>query len=220
MCGRFTMTLPADTTTQLFDAVPNNDLPSVPDFNVCPTQQIYVIVPGDKRRLVSMRWGFIPRWYKSPMDGPLLINARSEAIAQKPAFREACRMRRCLIPISGFYEWSKTLGERRQPWYVHAKEPLVVAGIWQDWGPGKMSTCAIVTCSANKKMRVIHARMPVILKRESWGHWMGETDQKAASLMTAVCDDFLQYYSVDTSVNSNKATGAGLILPMKAHLYS
>ena len=106
MCGRFTMTLPVDTTTQLFDAVPNNDLPSVPDFNVCPTQQIYVIVPGDKRRLVSMRWGFIPRRYKSPMDGPLLINARSEAIAQKPAFREACRMRRCLISISAFFEWS------------------------------------------------------------------------------------------------------------------
>ena len=170
MCVRFTMTLPVDTTTQLFDAVPNNDLPSVPDFNVCPTQQIYVIVPGDKRRLVSMRWGFIPRWYKSPMDGPLLINERSEAIAQKPAFREACRMRRCLIPISGFYEWSKTLDEKRQPWYVHAKEPLVVAGIWQDWGHEKMSTCAIVTCPATKKISVIHARMPVILRQEIWGH--------------------------------------------------
>ena len=106
MCGRFMMTLPVDKTTQLFDAVPNNDLPSVPDFNVCTTQQIYVIVPGDKRHLVPMRWGFIPRWYKSPMDGPLLINARSEAIAQKPAFREACRMRRWLISISAFFEWS------------------------------------------------------------------------------------------------------------------
>jgi len=80
--------------------------------------------------------------------------------------------------------------------------------------------CAIVTCPATKKMSVIHARMPVILRQESWRHWMGETDQKAASLMTAVCDDFLQYYSVNTAVNSNKATGAGLILPMKAHLYS
>ncbi|MDS9950660.1 MAG: SOS response-associated peptidase [Planktomarina sp.] len=113
MCGRFTMTLPLGTMTQLFDAVPNNDLPSVPDFNVCPTQQIHAIVPGDKRRLVSMRWGFIPRWYASPTERPLLINARSETIAQKSAFREACRMRRCLIPMSGFYEWSKTLDEKR-----------------------------------------------------------------------------------------------------------
>ena len=69
-------------------------------------------------------------------------------------------------------------------------------------------------------MSVFHARMPVVLRQESWGHWMGETDQKAVPLMTTVCVDFLKYYSVDTAVNSNKVTGAGLILPMKAHLYS
>lgn len=92
MCGRFAITLPSDAMAQLFDAAPANDLPKGPNFNVCPTNQVSVIVSGDeRRRLVAMRWGFIPHWYKKPADGPLLINARSETLAEKPAFRAACR---------------------------------------------------------------------------------------------------------------------------------
>ncbi len=106
MCGRFAITLPPDAMAQLFEAVPANDLPPVPNYNVCPTNHVHVVT-GDARRLVSMRWGLIPHWYKAPSDGPLLINARAETVAEKPAFRAAVRERRCLIPASGFYEWTE-----------------------------------------------------------------------------------------------------------------
>ena len=110
MCGRFAITLPPDAMAQLFEAVPANDLPQVPNYNVCPTNQVHAVIGGDQRRLVSLRWGFLPHWYKTPSDGPLLINARAETIAEKPAFRSACRERRCLIPATGFYEWTKASG--------------------------------------------------------------------------------------------------------------
>ena len=101
------ITLPTEAMTQLFNAMPANDLPAVPNYNVCPTNKIHAII-SDKntRHIKAMRWGFLPNWYKSMTDGPLLINARSETIDKKPAFHDACRHRRCLIPADGFYEWA------------------------------------------------------------------------------------------------------------------
>ena len=117
MCGRMANTLPTDSVARLFSATPANDLPPVPDYNICPTQSVAVVTAEAGRRLRPMRWGFIPQWYKSPTDGPLLINARSETIAEKPAFRAAVRARRCLVPVSGFYEWHRTK-EAKLPWYA------------------------------------------------------------------------------------------------------
>ena len=94
MCGRMANTLPTDSVARLFSATPANDLPPVPDYNICPTQSVAVVTAEAGRRLRPMRWGFIPQWYKSPTDGPLLINARSETVAEKPAFRAAVRARR------------------------------------------------------------------------------------------------------------------------------
>ena len=212
MCGRFAVTLPPDAMAQLFQAVPANDLPEVPEYNVCPTTQIHVIRPGEDgdRRLVSMRWGFLPHWYKTPTDGPLLINARAETIAEKPAFRAACRERRCIIPASGFYEWTRTKDERL-PWYIFRQDgaPLAFAGVWQDWAKGEspMTTCAIVTTAANDPMSRVHHRMPVILEQSDWGLWLGEEGKGAAPLMTAAPDDTLAMYRVDKRVNSNRARG-------------
>ncbi len=105
MCGRFTITHPNEALAALFDAVSGNDLPDSPCFNVCPTDPVAVVTSaGGLRRLQAMRWGFIPSWYKAPNDGPLIINARSDTVAIKPAFREAVRARRCILPASGFYE--------------------------------------------------------------------------------------------------------------------
>ena len=139
MCGRFAVTLPPDAVAHLFEALPDNDLPGVPNYNVCPTNQIQVVRGGETgRRLVSMRWGFLPHWYKTATDGPLLINARAETIAEKPAFRAACRERRCLIPATGFYEWTKDGEGNRLPWYISAADgsPVAFAGIWQAWERG------------------------------------------------------------------------------------
>lgn len=218
MCGRFAVTLPPDAMAQLFNAIPANDLPDVPNFNVCPTTQIHVVHDLDGRRLVSMRWGFIPHWYKAPNDGPLLINARAETIAEKPAFRMACRERRCLIPTSGFYEWTKDEDGNRLPWYITRKdgEPLVMAGVWQDWERDGVAwrTCAIVTCGANAPMSRIHHRMPVILPAEDWAKWLGEAGHGAATLMHPAPEDALAFHRVSPRVNSNRASGPELIEPI------
>jgi putative SOS response-associated peptidase YedK len=219
MCGRFAITLPDDAMAALFDAAPANDLPHIPNFNVCPTVQIHSVTSDDgARHLRAMRWGFLPHWYKTPTDGPLLINARAETIAKKPAFKSAAQSRRCLIPASGFYEWTKDEDGNRLPWYIHHADDdlLTLAGIWQTWDKGDepLTTCAIVTTGANKAMSEIHNRMPVVLSRDDWALWLGEKGKGAATLMQAPPDDLLKFHRVDPKVNSNRASGADLIEPI------
>ena len=216
MCGRFAITLPDDAMASLFDAVPANDLPGSPNYNVCPTTQIHTVTSQDATRLLRpMRWGFLPHWYKTPTGGPLLINARAETIAEKPAFRAACRERRCLIPATGFYEWTKDADGNRQPWYIYptGDAPLVFAGVWQIWDKGEdpLTTCAIVTTSANAPMSAIHHRMPVTLAPDDWAKWLGEDGKGAATLMHAPPDDALAFHRVDPRVYSNRASGPELI---------
>jgi putative SOS response-associated peptidase YedK len=219
MCGRFATLLPPDAIAQLFGAAPDNDLPQGPNYNVCPTNTVAACTSADgARRLQPMRWGFLPHWYKTPSDGPLLINARAETVAEKPAFRAACRERRCLISAEGFYEWTKDPDGNRLPHFIHRRdgEPLVFAAIWQDWERGDLRhrTCAIVTCAANAPMAELHHRMPVILAEADWPLWLGEAGTGAAALMRAAPDDLLTWYRVDTAVNSNRAKGPELIQPL------
>lgn len=220
MCGRMAITLPHEAMVEVFDAVPSNNLPDVPNYNVCPTVQIPVVTADDAgRRLRPMRWGFIPHWYKKPNGGPLLINARAETIAEKPAFRAACRERRCLVPVTGFYEWYREGKETPLPWFVARADgaPLVMAGIWQDWERDgeQITSCAIVTTAANAAMAPIHHRIPVILTADDWPLWLGEAGKGAATLMHSAPEDALSFHRVATTVNSNRASGAALMEPLE-----
>ena len=221
MCGRMAVTLPPDAMAQLFAAVPANDLPPVPNYNVCPTNQVHIVTTGEdgQRRLGAMRWGFLPFWYKKPNDGPLLINARAETIVEKPAFRAAARSRRGIVIATGFYEWTKDADGGRDPWYIYRQDgaPLAFAAIWQDWkdkDDNRLKTCAVVTTAANDPMKALHHRMPVILDQGDWPLWLGEEGKGAATLMTAAADDALAWYRVDRAVNSNRAKGPELIEPI------
>ena len=219
MCGRMAITLPHDAMAQMFAASPSNDLPDVPNYNVCPTTQVGVVTSSEgMRRLRPMRWGFVPHWYDKPNGGPLLINARSETIAEKPAFREACRARRCLVAVSGFYEWERGDKDKPLPWYVTRSdgESMVFGGIWQDWGQGEdaLTSFAIVTTGANAAMGKIHHRLPVILAPDQWLLWLGEDGKGAARLMKSAPEDTLTFTRVGTAVNSNKASGETLISPL------
>ena len=220
MCGRFAITLPNDAMARLFAAQPANDLPPVPNFNVCPTNPVHVVRAGDGgRRLVPMRWGFLPHWYKSASDGPLLINARAETLAEKPAFRAACRARRCIVVASGFYEWTRTVEGKRLPWYIFRRDgaPLAFGGVWQDWGrDDPQPTCAIVTIAAGGAVSAIHHRMPLVLEPDDWSLWLGEAGHGAARLMQPAGEEALDFHRVGTAVNSNRASGAGLIAPLKS----
>lgn len=220
MCGRFALTLPHDAMAQIFDAVIAQSLMPTPRYNICPTQAITTVVAHeDGRHLTPMRWGFLPHWYKTDRDGPLLINARAETIAEKPAFRKAVRERRCLIPATGFYEWTKTPEGQRLPWYIHPSEAshLAFAGVWRDWTGAEgqnLATCAMVTTAANPRISEIHHRMPVLIQPESYGLWLGEEGHGAAVLMQAAPEDFLSFHRVDPKVNSNRPEGEDLIVPL------
>ncbi len=216
MCGRFTITHPDEALARLFAALPGNDLPPVPRFNVCPTTTVGVVTSeGGVRRLRAMRWGFIPAWYKAPNDGPLIINARADTVAGKPAFREAIRARRCIVPASGFFEWQE-VGGKKLPWYFTRTngQPMAFAGLWQRWGD--MDTVAIVSTEAGPGMAGLHHREAVTLEAADWPLWLGEAGHGAAVLMRASAAGVMQCHRVDPAVNSNRAEGAGLILPVAA----
>ncbi len=221
MCGRQALTLPHDAMSQMFGAALANDLPDVPNYNICPTNQVCAVTSDEGvRHVTSMRWGFIPHWYAKPNGGPLLINARSETIAEKPAFKAAVRQRRCLIPATGFYEWTKDAEGNRLPWYIYPaqEEALAFAGVWQRWErDGEAhTTCAIVTTLANDRMAELHSRQPVTIASADYGLWLGEEGHGAATLMTAAPPEQLEFFRVDPAVNSNRASGPELIEPYDA----
>lgn len=216
MCGRFTITHPNEALAALFAALPGNDLPPVPRFNICPTTSVAVVTSeGGVRRLRAMRWGFIPSWYKTPTDGPLIINARADTVAVKRAFREAVRVRRCIVPASGFYEW-QTEGKAKLPWYFTRSDgaPMAFAGLWQRWQD--MDTVAIVSTDAGPGMAGLHHREAVVLEAADWPLWLGEAGHGAAVLMKPSAQGVLRCHRVDRAVNSNRAEGAELIAPILA----
>ena len=215
MCGRLTITHPTEAMARLFGAALANDLPQGPNYNLCPTQMVAAVTGGVARHLRPMRWGFIPAWYKSASGGPLIINARADTVAVKPAFRDAVRARRCILPASGFYEWSAGPNKTRLPWHITRKDgaPFAFAALWQRWG--ELDTLAVVTTEAGPDMAHIHDREPVILDPADWPLWLGEAGHGAARLMRA-SDGVIQSHRVGVEVNSNRASGAHLIDPIPA----
>jgi putative SOS response-associated peptidase YedK len=176
MCGRFTLTSPVQAVASQFN------LPDVPAFepryNIAPTQPVAAVrATGEAmvRTLVKLHWGLIPFWAKDPEVGARLINARSETVAEKPAFREAFRRRRCLVLADGFYEWQKQDGGK-QPFYIHLHDglPFAFAGLWERCnGPeGLVESCTLLTTQPNELMRPLHNRMPVILEPKDYDLWI------------------------------------------------
>ena len=187
----------------LFEASLADLGPEAPRLNVSPTETVPVVVSheGD-RTIVPMRWGLLPPWYRTPNGGPLLINARAEGIAAKPAYREAVLSRRCLLPADGFYEWQGEKAARAPQTIVPRQGGMIaLAGLWQDWrGPeGWISTCAIVTCPPNAVLAPIHDRMPVVIAPGDFALWLGEAGPGAARLMRPAPDAALMAGPVDAA---------------------
>ncbi len=222
MCGRFALTLPHDAVAGFFDATHVKAEFTAPRYNICPTQDISVAVEfGGERYLTPMRWGFIPHWYKSPSDGPLLINARSETVAEKPAFRDASQKRRCLIAVSGFYEWHRPEGGAKEPWYFtpNGADLFAFGGIWQAWtAPDtgqRVVTCALSTTASGDRMSEIHHREPVVIDPADFGDWLATDHRLPNQYLGHRPDDFYNRHRVSTAVNSARAGDASLIEPIK-----
>jgi putative SOS response-associated peptidase YedK len=218
MCGRYVITSPPDAIRALFGY---GELPNFPPrYNVAPTQPIPIVRLADgKRTFALMRWGFIPAWVDDPKTVSLLINARGESVLDKPAFRNAMRRRRCLLPADGFYEWRA--GESRRPYFVRAKSgaPLAFAGLWETWtGPNgeELDTAAIVTTRSTRALAAIHERMPVIVAPEAFDRWLDcavVEAEEAAALIAPAPEGLLEHYEVSPAVNRVANDSAGLIVP-------
>lgn len=195
-----------EAMAHLFEADLALGLPDEPRLNVSPTETVPVVVSHDRdRTLVAMRWGLVPPFYRTANGGPLLINARAEGIATKPAYREAVVKRRCLIPADGFYEWQGLQGAR-VPWTIRPSVGgmLAFAGLWQDWkGPdGWISTCAIVTCDANATLAPIHDRMPVVISPADFPLWLGDSGPGASRLLHPAPEDALAPVPADAETRA------------------
>jgi len=175
-------------------------------YNLAPTDTVDAVIPGDgANRLVSMRWGLVPWWWKKSLkDVPATFNARAETVADKPMFRDAFRHHRCIIPASGYYEWRKTPGGR-QPYYISAADGGVLsfAGLWDGWtnpqtGEPLMS-CTIIVTDANAFTRSIHDRMPVLLEPADFSAWLRDDGETA--LLRPAAEDKLRMWPVSPRVN-------------------
>jgi len=195
-----------------------------PRYNVAPTQPVPIVRLVDgQRQFTLVRWGLIPPWVKDPRQFSLLINARGESVNEKPAFRNAMRRRRCLLPADGFYEW-KDEGGRKRPFCVRPKdgEPIAFAGLWETWmGPNgeELETAAIVTTAANRELTALHDRMPVVVTPDAFDLWL---DCRKVDAMTATAliapprAGLLDAYEVSPAVNRADNDGPTLIEPASA----
>jgi putative SOS response-associated peptidase YedK len=225
MCGRFTRNYTWAQIHAMYSIVPVGGIPNLrPDYNVCPTDNIDAIVPEfANRKLVPMRWGLVPIWWKKPLkELPATFNARAETIAEKPMFRDAFKRFRCLIPDTGYYEWKAT-PEGKQPYYFTRRdgEVMTFAGMYSTWTDPKskevIQSCCMVITEANKFVAEIHDRMPVILEAKDFDAWSRGPDSRAAAdLMRPAADDLLEMRRVSKRVNSSKADkdDASLIEPL------
>jgi putative SOS response-associated peptidase YedK len=221
MCARYVITSPADAIRALFGYAERPNFPA--RYNVAPTQPIPVVrLDAGKLAFMLVRWGFLPSWVKDPRTFSLLVNARAESVQDKPAFRNAIRRRRCLIPADGFYEWSGT--RPRRPFFVRPKAggPIAFAGLWETWtGPNgeEVDTAAIVTTQANRTLMPVHDRMPVILPPDAFNLWLdcsSDDAAMAAALMVPAPDALLEAYPVSTGVNRATNDSPDLIAPAPA----
>jgi putative SOS response-associated peptidase YedK len=250
MCGRYAsarkrielleeFSVERDRTTQ----------PLAPDYNVAPTKSVYAVLSRDgkdgrdgsddeamqaARQLRVVRWGLVPSWAKDVSIGSRLINARSETVAEKPAFRRAFARRRCLLPADGYYEWmvlgaseatDKPGKKAKQPYFIHRADggPLAFAGLYELWRDRSVPdedpaawlwSATIITTTAPDELGEIHDRMPMVIPPESWADWLDPANSDVADLRALLAPAMvsgLTSYPVSTQVNSVRNNGPQLL---------
>ncbi len=200
MCGRFALTSDESSLCEHFRVTLST--PIKPRFNIAPSQKLLIIrLQSETKKHTSslVRWGLIPSWAKDQSIGTRLTNARSETALTKPSFRDSFRRRRCLIPATGFYEWT-TSGKRKQPYYVRltSNEPFGIGGLWDSWEDNEKieETCTILTCDANQAMQHLHPRMPVVIQPERYDAWLS-----SATELTDLSQDLLPFPEETTAIS-------------------
>ncbi|QNG19709.1 SOS response-associated peptidase [Rhodococcus triatomae] len=234
MCGRYASTTTDKELRSAFavEEVVDDALP--PSYNVAPTQQVRVILERPPReapdadpvrQLRSARWGLVPSWAKDVATGNRLINARSESITEKPAFRRAAVRRRCILPADGYFEWQKRDG-KKIPYFLHGEGVLAMAGLYELWrDPDKAEddpdrwlwSATILTTEATDAAGHIHDRSPVVLPETFVEHWLDpaiDDPAQVRALLASVPEPKLEPYEVRTAVNSPRNNSPELLRPV------
>jgi putative SOS response-associated peptidase YedK len=212
MCGRFTLTVPVESLIERFQV---NQVPFdyQPRYNIAPGQHITAVISHEgKNRIGQLKWGLIPSWAKDDKIGYKMINAKAETIQEKPAFRNAFKKRRCIIPADGFYEWKRNEDGSKQPMRIMLKDNSIfgMAGLYETWIASdgqKVHSCTIITTKPNGLMEQIHDRMPVILRIEDEGIWLdrGKADlELLQSLLEPYPEEEMFAYPVHPMVGNVK----------------
>ncbi len=222
MCGRFTLTATPDAVRRAFGLDETPDLE--PRFNVAPGQDVATVAEDreGRRVLVPRRWGLVPFWAEDPKIGGRLVNARSETAAEKPAYRDALRRRRCLVPADGFFEWSHAGRGPRQPWYASRGDGacFAIAGLYERWREpegGRLETCVVLTTDANARLATLHDRMPVVLSPEHWPLWLDRSvrePERLEGLLRPAADDAFELRAVSPRVNRTEHDDPECIAPV------
>ena len=195
-----------------------------PQYNIAPTQPVPVVVlENGARHFRLMRWGVIPAWVKDPRQFALVINARAETVLDKPAFKNAMKRRRCLLPADGYYEWYQSEG-RKRPFFIRPRDAALTAfaGLAETWvGPNgeELDTVAIVTAAARNGLATLHPRVPVTIAQEHHARWLDGHAADASEVMPllrAPADGDYIWHEVSTRVNRVANDDAQLILPISA----
>lgn len=221
MCGRYALYADGEQLAWRFGVpVPH---PIAPRYNIAPSQPVLALRYNHDtktREWTHFVWGLVPAWAQDPSIGNRMINARAETLREKPAFRTAYRYRRCIVPVSGFYEWKKT-GRAKQPYFVRAADnlPMGLAGLWEIWRSpdgSELHTCTIITTDANALIKPLHDRMAVVLPPDAYDLWLSPNAKPAEldALLKPAPDDWLIAYPVSTRVNNPNNDDPQLIEPV------
>ena len=231
MCGRFVQERSITELAELFEAEPlalDADALATARYNLAPTDPAAVVVErvDGRRAVVAFRWGLIPHWATSASIAARTINARAETVATAPAFRDALRRRRCLVPADGFYEWTRAAGSggrvTRMPYLLRREDhqPFAFAGLWSSWrdpaSGESRRTFAIVTRAANDAIRPLHDRMPVVLPPDDWPTWLSPEAADPVALRVLLEQPVgapIEIVPVGPLVNSVRNQGPALIEP-------
>ena len=225
MCGRYNIITDAQALYDAYQVEADLDGGRLARYNVAPaTDQLVIVAEGGRRAARWHRWGLIPHWAKDQAIGYKTINARGETVAAKPAFRAALRLRRCLVPASGFYEWQVQDGGK-QPYLIRPRNGglMSFAGLWENWaGPaGEVRSFTIITTAPNALMARIHDRMPAIIPPEQHARWLDPALQDPAEIQTMIAScpaAALQAVPVGRQINNARNQGPELIEPAGAPL--
>ncbi len=222
MCGRYSLIVEMEQLLIYYGIQPSA-YAHTPRYNIAPGQSLPAIIADadGTRRIGPLRWGLVPSWAKEEKVGYMMINARAETLADKPAFRKLLPSRRCILPADGFYEWRKLNKNEKQPYRITLKDKSLfsMAGLYDTWispSGDKVNTCTIITTVPNELMQPIHDRMPVILPPEHVRHWLNKEITDLSQLMQLLqpySSEQMRLYPVNPLVGSVKNDSPACIEP-------